>query len=116
MIGARRASSESRKASVSAGVLHHAVVARSAYFAFRSLLSSAFLDSSDRRSITLAGSFAGPVRVVHEIMSMPGSVSAVAGTSGATDVRLVEVTPSGRTLPARDWVKVPGMLSNIMWI
>jgi len=40
--------------------------------------------------------------VVHDTMSKPGSVSAIAGISGATGVRLAEVTAIGRTLPARD--------------
>src|SRR4029453_2373852 len=107
MIGASRASSASRKASVSAGERQIAVAARSKNFALRSSLSSAFFDNSDRRGIASGGSLAGPVSVVHELMSKPGSVSAIAGTSGTTGVLSFEVTPSARTLLTRYCAKAP---------
>ena len=84
MIGASRASSESRKARVSAGERQMAVAAWSKNLALRSSLSSAFFDNSDSRATISGGSFAGPVNVVHELMSKPGRVSAMAGTSGTT--------------------------------
>ena len=61
------------------------------------------------------GSFAGPVSVVHDLISKPGSVSAIAGTSGTTGVRSFDVTPSARTFFARYCTRAPGILSKIMW-
>ena len=48
--------------------------------------------------MTSGGSLAGPQSVVHDTMSKPGRVSAIIGISGATAVRLAEVTASAREL------------------
>ena len=49
---------------------------------------------------------------VHEVISYPGSTSAMAGTSGSSGMRVLEVTATGLICPARTLGSEPGRLSN----
>ena len=63
------------------------------------------LSSACSRSITGLGVADGAQIIVHPTESKPGTPdSAIVGTSGNAGTRAVELTPSGRTLPALMWL------------
>ena len=99
---------------MSFGVSQNAVAPCCSNDAFTRGLSSAFLASSEHFSTIAGGRPAGPQMPPHEVISKPGSVSAMVGMSLAAGWRSLEVTATPRTLPPRIRLSGPGMLSHIM--
>jgi hypothetical protein len=114
MTGRRRACSLSRNAAISAGVVGQGDAPRSPYRVFTIGSASALAVSALTCATSSAGMFAGPIMAVHEVIAYPGSTSAMAGTSGSSGMRVLDVTAIGLIRPARTLGSEPGKLSNSM--
>ena len=64
-------------------------------------------------STTSFGMPAGPTMANQAVMSKPGRISAMAGTSGASGVRLGDVTPSARMVLPLTWASALPMSAKV---
>src|SRR5688500_13874660 len=114
MMGAQRSVSSLLEAATCWGGIGRAMEPRVAGLSFTSCVFSAACTAVASLLTIDGGVLAGKATPCQDIATNPGSVSAIAGMSGAVNQRSAEVTATARTFPPLAWPRTVGMLPKVI--